>query len=47
MKNDEKAIIAGVGAVLTYFYMENMEKNKKKEMNMSDVSIYPTEFYAK
>ena len=42
MKNDEKAIIAGAGAVLTYLYME---KNKEKKTNISDVSIYPTEFY--
>ena len=43
MKNDEKTIIAGAGAILAYFLIE---KNKKKEMNMSDVSISPTEFYA-
>ena len=42
MKNDEKAIIAGAGAVLAYFLME---KNKEKKINMSDVSISPTEFY--
>ena len=42
MKNDEKAIIAGVGAVLAYLYLE---ENKEKKINMSDVSIFPTEFY--
>ena len=42
MKNDEKAVIAGAGAVLAYFLME---KNKEKKINMSDVSIFPTEFY--
>jgi len=42
MKNDEKAIIAGAGAVLAYFFLE---KNKEKKINMSDVSISPTEFY--
>ena len=42
MKNDEKAIIAGAGAVLAYFLME---KNKEKKINLSDVSIFPTEFY--
>ena len=42
MKNNEKAIIAGVGAVLAYFLLE---KNKEKKINMSDVSISPTEFY--
>ena len=44
MKNDEKAIIAGAGAVLAYLYLE---KNKKKEMNVSNVSISPTEFFEK
>ena len=42
MKNNEKAIIAGAGAVLTYLFIE---KNKEKKINMSDVSIFPTEFY--
>jgi len=43
MKNNEKAIIAGAGAVLAYFLIE---KNKEKKLNASDVSIFPTEFYA-
>ena len=43
MKNNEKAIIAGAGAVLAYFLIE--QKNKEKKINMSDVSIFPTEFY--
>ena len=42
MKNDEKAIIAGAGAVLTYFFLQ---ENKEKKINMSDVSVSPTEFY--
>jgi len=42
MKNDEKAIIAGAGAVLAYLYIEN---NKEKKMNVSEVSISPTEFF--
>ena len=42
MKNDEKAIIAGAGAVLAYLYME---KNKEKKIDISEVSIFPTEFY--
>ena len=42
MKNDEKAIIAGAGALLAYFFVE---KNKEKKLNASDVSIFPTEFY--
>ena len=42
MKNDEKAIIAGAGALLAYFLVE---KNKEKKLNVSDVSIFPTEFY--
>ena len=43
MKNNEKAMIAGVGAVLVYFLLE---ENKEKKTNISDVSISPTEFYA-
>ena len=42
MKNDEKVIIAGAGAVLAYLYLE---KNKEKKTDISEVSIYPTEFY--
>ena len=42
MKNNEKAIIAGAGAILAYLYLE---KNKEKKINVSDVSIFPTEFY--
>ena len=43
MKNDEKAVIAGVGALLAYFLVE---KNKEKKTDISEVSICPTEFYA-
>ena len=42
MKNNEKAIIAGAGAVLAYFLIE---KNKEKKPDISDVSIFPTVFY--
>ena len=42
MKKNEKIIIAGAGAVLAYLLIE---KNKEKKINMSDVSISPTEFY--
>ena len=42
MKNDEKAVIAGAGAALAYFLLE---QNKEKKTNISEVSIYPTEFY--
>ena len=45
MKNDEKAIIAGAGAVLAYFFLQE-QKNKEKKTDISDVSIFPTEFYA-
>jgi len=43
MKNDEKAVIAGAGALLAYFLAE---KNKEKKTDISDVSIFPAEFYA-
>jgi len=43
MKNDEKIIIAGAGAALAYFFLK---KNKEKKTDISEVSIYPTEFYA-
>ena len=43
MKNDENIIIAGVGALLAYFFVQ---KNKEKKTDISDVSISPTEFYA-
>ena len=42
MKNDEKAIIAGAGAVLAYFILR---KNKEKKTDISEVSISPTVFY--
>jgi len=42
MKNDEKAIIAGAGAVLAYLFLE---KNREKKTDISEVSIFPTEFY--
>ena len=42
MKKNEKIIIAGAGAVLAYFLIE---KNKEKKINMSEVSISPTEFF--
>jgi len=43
MKNDEKAVIVGASAILAYFFLE---WNKEKKTNISDVSIFPTEFYA-
>jgi len=45
MKNDEKAIIAGAGAILAYFLLEE-NKDKEKKTDISDVSISPAEFYA-
>jgi len=44
MKNNEKAIIAGAGALLALSFFG--EKTEKK-INMSDVYIFPAEFYAK
>ena len=43
MKNDEKAIIAGAGAVLAYLYLK---KNKEKKVNIPNLSISPPVFYA-
>ena len=45
MKNDEKAILAGAGAVLAYLYLQE-QGNKEKKTVISEVSISPTEFYA-
>jgi len=45
MNNPEKAIVAGVGAVLAYFFLQ--KKNKEKKMNLSNVSIFQKEFYEK
>ena len=44
MKNDEKAILAGAGAVLAYLYLQE-QGNKEKKTDISEVSISPTEFY--
>ena len=43
MKKNEKAIIAGAGAVLAYLFIR---QNKEKKTDISDVSIFPTVFYA-
>ena len=43
MKNDEKTIIIGVGAILAYFFLE---QKKEKKMNVPDLSISPPVFYA-
>ena len=42
MKKNEKAIIAGAGALLAYFLIE---RNKEKKIDISEVSVFPTEFY--
>ena len=46
MKNDEKAIIAGAGAVLAYLFLEKNKEKKEKKVNVPNISIYPSEFYA-
>ena len=43
MKNDEKAIIAGAGVMLAYFFLQ---QKKEKKMNVPDLSISPPVFYA-
>ena len=44
MKNNKKAILAGAGAILAYLFIQ---QNKEKKTDISDVSIFPTEFYEK
>ena len=46
MKNDEKAMIVGVGAVLTYLFLKGKEEKKEKKVNMPNLSISPPVFYA-
>jgi len=46
MKNDEKAMMVGVGAILTYFVLREKEEKKEKKMNMPNLSISPPIFYA-
>jgi len=46
MKNDEKTIILGAGAILTYFFLKRKEEKKEKKVNVPNLSIFPTEFYA-
>ena len=45
MKNDEKAIIVGAGAVLTYLFLQKKEEKKEKTVSVPNLSIYPSEFY--
>jgi len=46
MKNDEKAIVLGAGAVLTYLFLQKKEGKKEEKVNVPNLSIFPTEFYA-
>ena len=46
MKNDEKAVVLGVGAVLTYFFLKRKEEKKEKKVNIPNLSIFPSVFYA-
>jgi len=41
MDKNKKIIIAGVGAILIYLYLR---RNEGKMLELSDVSIFPTEF---
>ena len=43
MKNNEKAVIAGAGVVLAYFFLQ---QKKEKKVNMPNISISPPVFYA-
>ena len=42
MKNDEKAVSAGVGVVLAYFFLQ---QKKEKKVNIPNLSISPPVFY--
>ena len=46
MKNDEKVVIVGVGALLAYFFLKGKDEKKEKKVNVPNLSIYPSEFYA-
>ena len=46
MKNDEKTIILGAGAILTYLFLKGKEEKKEKKVNMPNISISPPVFYA-
>ena len=46
MKNDEKAMIVGAGTLLVYFFLKGEEEKKEKKVNVPNLSIFPTEFYA-
>ena len=46
MKNDEKAIMVGTGAVLTYLFLKGEEEKKEKKVNIPNLSISPPVFYA-
>ena len=43
MKNNEKVVIAGVGVVLAYFFLQ---QKKEKKVNIPNLSISPPVFYA-
>ena len=46
MKDDEKAMIVGAGAILAYFVLREKEEKKEKKVNVPNLSISPPVFYA-
>ena len=42
MKNNEKAVIAGAGVVLAYFFLQ---QKKEIKVNIPNLSISPPVFY--
>jgi len=43
MKKKDKALIVGAGAVLAYFFLQ---QKKEKKVNIPNLSISPSVFYA-
>ena len=45
MDTKEKILIAGVGAIIAYLFLHRIYENEGKILNISEVVIYPKEFF--